>query len=90
MAYGTVTVTEAATLIRSSNPRRHSIIVANQGSKTVYLGADKSVTSDSGIPIIVNGSLTEDDGGTRMFMGDIYGICAAGETTDVRYWERER
>lgn len=89
MAYNTVTVTVAATLIVAANPQRQSLILVNTGSETLYVGPDSSVTAANGVAIIQNGTLTEDSGGTRMFMGDVYGITNAN-TTDVRYWERQR
>jgi len=89
MAFNTVTVADTATLIIAANPYRQSLILVNSSSGAVYLGADNTVTIANGIPLLQDGSLTEDSGGTRMFMGDIYGIVASG-TSDVRYWERIR
>ena len=90
MGYDTVTVTDTATTIVSNNSKRIGLIIANSGSVTIYVGPDSSVTSSNGTPLLANGTLTEDSGGTKMFMGDVYGIASSGESSDVRYWERER
>lgn len=89
MAFNTVTITTTATLIAANNAKRQSLMIANTSSGTVFLGPDNTVTTANGIPLLQDGNLTEDSGGTRMFMGDVYGIVAAG-TSDVRYWERLR
>lgn len=89
MAYTTVTVTNAATLIVAANTQRLSLIVVNTGTPTVYIGQDESVTAANGVPIKTDGNLTEDNGGTKMYCGPIYGITASA-TSDVRYWERTR
>ena len=89
MSYNTVTVTTSATLIVANNTQRQSILVTNTGTGTVYLGPDSSVTTSNGMPLVTNGTYAEDSGGTRMFLGDIYGIVASG-TSDVRYWEEVR
>ena len=89
MAYNTVSVTAAATQIVAANSKRRSLYIVNKGDKTIYLGGDASVLSTTGIPLLLNGVLSEDDSGTRMYMGPVYGVCAAGESSDCRYWERE-
>lgn len=89
MSYGTKTVAGTATLIVSNNTMRQSIIIVNTSRDTVYLGPDSSVTKDNGIALQQDGSLCEDSGGTRMFMGDIYGVTTGGNA-DIRYWERLR
>ena len=49
------------------------------------------MTTANGTAIEGGGTLTEDSGGTRMYMGDVYGICATNNgTVDLRYWERTR
>ena len=84
-----VTVTNAATKIVGANAQRLSLVIENNGSVTVYLGPDTSVSSSNGVPIISGGSFQEDSGGARMYQGDIYGITASS-TSDLRYWERIR
>jgi hypothetical protein len=86
--YNTITVTNAATVIVGANSQRLSLIITNTGTPTVYIGQDASVTTANGVPLITNATLTEDSGGTKMYCGPIYGICAS--TSDVRYWERIR
>ena len=89
MAFNTVTITINATKIVSANPSRQSLILANVGTGTVYLGPNNTVTTANGVPLLQDGTFTEDDGGSRMFMGEVWGIVAA-DTSDLRYWERVR
>ena len=89
MAYNTVTVTNTATKIVDANSQRQSLIIANAGSVSIFIGPDASVTAANGTPIVAGGNLSEDSGGTRMQMGPVYGITASG-TADTRYWERTR
>ena len=79
--------TGSAALIVAFNHKRKSLIITNEGSSKVYLGSDSSVTSASSISIEPDGKYTEDSGGQRMFLGDIYGI-SEDATNDIRYWER--
>lgn len=89
MSYGAVTVTTSATEVVPSNAKRHSLIIANNGDSTIYLGPDSSVTVDNGIPLH-SGTLWEvDSGGTKLWMGPFFGIVSTG-TQEARYWERER
>lgn len=89
MSYGTVTVSGSATLIVSPNPQRIGLIIVNTGTQVIYLGHDTSVTTANGIPLLVNGTLTEDSGGTKMYCGPYYAITASS-TSDIRYDERVR
>ena len=89
MGYGSITVgSGTAVLIVGFNSKRQSLIITNEGSSKVYLGNDSSITTASTISIESDGKYTEDSGGHRMFLGDIYGI-SEDSTNDVRYWERE-
>lgn len=83
-----VSVGTTATLIVPSNAKRTSLILENEGTAEVYIGKDNTVTTANGVKIVVDGTLCEDAGGTRVYKGPIYGIVASG-TADVRYWERE-
>jgi hypothetical protein len=89
-----VSVTNTATQIVSTNPRRHSIVIQNLSSSVVYIGVDSNVTAsgdsvNDGIAILQNGSFSFDAGGLPVWKGPIYGITASG-TSDVRYWERNQ
>jgi hypothetical protein len=85
----TVTVTDSATQIIGDNAKRQSLIIVNTGTETVYIGQTSSVTSANGVPLQQNATLTEDNGGTKMYCGPYYGITASS-SSDVRVWERER
>ena len=83
-----VTVGNTATLIVAANTARLSLVIQNNGSVTVYIGPDASVSTSNGVAILANGSFQEDSGGARMYQGDIYGITDS--SSDVRVWERTR
>jgi len=89
MAYGTVTVTATATLIRPANCDRRELRIVNFSDvNVVYLGQDASVVDTDGFPLYQNQNMlhTKDNG---MWLGAVYGICSAAATADVRYWETE-
>lgn len=86
VSYNTVTVTNAATLIKAASPLRQNIKVANTSSSvTVYYGPDSSVTASNGIPLYPNQTL-ENETFLPGYKGAIYGITSAS-TADVRYFE---
>ena len=79
--------TGTSILVVAYNDKRKSLIITNEGSSKIYLGSDSSVTSATGISVESDGKHTEDSGGTRMYLGDVYAI-SEDATNDVRYWER--
>ena len=81
--------TNTAAAIVTANSRRISLIVTNIGVGSAFLGDTSSVTSANGIMLRCGGSLAEDSGGTRVYMGDIYAIAGSVGTT-VTYWQRIR
>lgn len=87
MAYGSITVQATATKIVAADNNRHSLLLHNNGTQTVFIGPDASVTTSNGFPITQKSSLSSDSGGVSLFKGDIYGIVASS-TADMRYWER--
>ena len=87
MSYNSVSVTTSATLIVGANPRRQSLIITNTDSTNkLYLGSDNLVTTSNGIEIGTGSNLTEDNGGSKVYCGDVWGISTG--TINVRYWER--
>lgn len=89
MAYNAVTVTDTATLIIAASPRRQShLIMNNDALITVYVGPDTAITDLTAFPLGPGNQLLEDKSKAGFHMGDIYGICAAAESTEVRYWTR--
>ena len=93
MGFGRVRVTTAATKILDANSQRQSLILTNAStSGIVFLGSDNTVTSAHAATLLDSyGSLSEDSGGTRMFLGDIYGITtSAHAAVNVFYWEVTR
>lgn len=83
--YNAVTVTNVATLILPSNPSRRGALVYNNGTVTVYLGFDSSVTSTTGLPLVA-GATYNDSGDSDLYRSDIYGITASS-SSDVRFHE---
>jgi hypothetical protein len=85
MAYAAVSVTTSATLIVGANTQRRNLTIVNDGSSTIYIGPDSSITTSNGIPLYGRQGRAEDripEG----YQGDVYGIIGSG-TADVRYWE---
>ena len=93
MGWAGVRVGTTQKLIVRNNSRRQSLILTNSStSGIVYLGPDNTVSSANAATLLdAYGSLTEDSGGTRMFMGDVYGVTtSANAIVIVFYWERIR
>lgn len=91
MGFGKVRVTNTPTKIVGENYRRHSIILTNGSSSgIVYIGPDDTIASGNAATLLdAFGSLTEDSGGEKMWMGDYYGITTSGAAAvNVFYWER--
>ena len=80
---GAITVTTAATLIKAANTDRYSISVYNNGSATIYVGPDDTVTTSTGMPIPA--AAEREIKATTA----VYGIIAAA-TANIRYWEEEQ
>ncbi len=77
MSYGAVNVGTTATIIVGSQPTRTGFIIANNSTKTIYLGGD-SVTTANGIPL-EPGACYEN----QIWTGAFYGIVESG-TANVR------
>lgn len=87
MSYSAISVTTAATRIVLANPRRQSLIITNTDTTNkLYLGSDNAVTTSSGVEIGAGSNLTEDNGGSKIYCGDVWGISTG--TISVRFWER--
>lgn len=76
-----VSVGSTATLILAANADRERALIVNNGSQTIYLGKDNTVTTANGLPLAAGASL-EDDRTSDAW----YGIVASG-TADVRVLE---
>jgi len=89
MAYGSVTVTDTATLIIPADTDRQSHLIMNtDGANSVFIGPDDSITIANGFRLGPGNQLLEDKAHAGFWQGDIYGICAGGASADVRYWTR--
>ena len=89
MAFGVVTVTAAPTKIITANPRRQSYMFANSDlANSIYIGPDDSVLDSTGFPIGPLNQFAEDKSQAGFYLGDVYAICPAGQTAEIRYWER--
>jgi hypothetical protein len=90
MSYGAVSLTtDAVATIVTANVERVSLIITNIGSGKAFLAEDASVTSGNGILVMSNGTFTEDSGGTRMYLGPVYGMAGSLGTV-VTFWQRTR
>ena len=89
MGFNTVTVTTTATKLVAANTLRESILLTQITDTTIYVGPDDTVTSSNGFPLKQWDIMNENNSGTKVYMGDIYGIVDSS-TADVRYWERTR
>jgi len=85
--YGAVTVdtTVGGILIMASNPLRKGCLIVNNGSVTIYLGMDNSVTSSTGLPLAANATFNN-SGFNDLWKGAIWGITASS-SSDTRFWE---
>ena len=73
-----VIVSTTAVQLASSNVARKALVVTNNGSGTLYLGIDSSVTSSgvaSGLAVTAGGSYS--DSGFGMYIGPLWGIYSA-------------
>jgi len=82
MNYGNISVTTSATLIKATNTSRKSILIRNNGSSTLYIGGNNSVTTSNGFEVIAGEEIYIKD------TDEIYGIITSG-TLDVRYLETQ-
>ena len=75
---GAVSVLSTATLIYRADGNRDSLMIYNNGSETIYLGATESVTTSTGYPV------TAASAAPWFGVGACYGICATGPV-DTRF-----
>lgn len=81
--YGSVTVTDVATKILDENNVYRPVFLQIIGNQTVYLGDNNSVTTANGFPIVKHTDVTEG----QLAPGQaLWGICASGQTEDIRYF----
>jgi len=79
MNYGVVVVATSATVIKAANSLRKVILIKNNSTEDMYIGASGVTTS--------NGQLLKPDQSIRLYTQDsIYAISTA-EATDARYLE---
>ena len=86
MAYGSKTISTAATQIIEANCARRSLTLANLSEGTiVYIGPDNAITTSNAMPLYET-QTTHKDNFPESYKGPIFGITPSG-TADVRYWE---
>jgi hypothetical protein len=92
MSYGNIDLngTQQEIVAKSvSSPPRIGLLLRNNGSATVFLGEDSSVTVLNGYPLEAGEELIIDfDGAIAPFFyrDAVHGITG-GTTVDTRYWE---
>lgn len=85
-------VSTSAVEIVPENKRRTFLAIYHNGSVTIHLGKDNSVTTSNGFPLLAGTTRTwklEVDKETQeetLYTGPIFGIADSG-TQDIRYWE---
>jgi hypothetical protein len=82
MNQGSITITDTATKILSADMNRRSFWVMNTGLKKIFLGYSSAVTTANPY-LSPTGSFDREL--ARDYRGDIYGICATGETSTISY-----
>lgn len=75
-----VTVGSTATLLASADPSNRPVWLQIIGNNTVYVG-DSTVTTDNGFPIVKHAAPIQGSLGPGQAL---YGICASGQTEEVR------
>lgn len=78
-----VTVSATATAILAAAATRRGHVLFNAGNSVVYVGVANTVTTSTGIPVAPGASFNLDIPGL-VYTGAIYGICGAGETSQIR------
>lgn len=76
-----VTITDTPTLILAAESIHRPIYLQIIGNQTVYLGDNASLTTANGFPIAKHSAPLDFhfEPGTAL-----YGVCAAGQTEDLR------
>jgi hypothetical protein len=77
----TAAPTNTAALVLAANPERQGALIYNNGSQTVYLGKDATVTTANGMPLPSGASLADDRS------ADAYWAIVASGTGDLRIIE---
>lgn len=81
-----VTVTSTPTKVTPSPlANRNGITIRNWGDKTVYFGADSSVSSATGYPKMTKEEIALDIRGESNV--ELWVVCAAGDTSEIRIFE---
>lgn len=75
-----VTVTDIATRLIQKDPTHRPVWIFINSNETVYIG-DENVTTANGFPLIKHGAPLRGDLGPG---SDLWGICEAGKSSDVR------
>jgi len=75
-----VTVGSTATLLASADPSNRPVWLQIIGNNTVYVG-DSTVTTANGFPIVKHAAPIQGSLGPGQAL---YGICASGQTEEVR------
>jgi hypothetical protein len=79
--FSTAAPTSAAALALAANADRERALIYNNGSQTVYLGKDATVTTANGLPLVSGASLEDDR------TADAWWAIVASGTGDLRIVE---
>ncbi len=84
------TVSTTAIVIAATQPGRKAIVITNNGTTDVYLGADSNVTSSGALMgLILKPGGAYSDSGDDCWTKDVYAISSATSSAqNVSVWER--
>jgi hypothetical protein len=82
-SFGSKTITDTATKILDANDVYRPVFIQIMGNHTVYLGDTSDVATSTGFPVVkhadaITGQLAPGQ--------ELWGICASGQTEDLRYF----
>jgi len=76
-----VTITSTATLILDADDVFRPVFMQIVGNNTVYIGDSASVTTANGFPLVKHSAPIQGQLGPG---APLYGICAGGQTEEIR------
>lgn len=79
-----VSIANTATQIVELNQTRKILVLHNNGTETIFLGMDNTVTVNDGLPLLEDGYIVYEHKADK-----IWGIVATG-TQEMRVWEDGR
>ena len=82
-SFGAVTITDEATKILDANDVYRPVFIQIMGNQTVFIGDTSAVTTATGFPVVKHTNAITGQLGPGQ---ELWGICASGQTEDLRYF----